>query len=36
LLNPPPPIPPAQVENRPEEARLPHSEGLGGLTEAPV
>jgi cell division protease FtsH len=36
LLNPPPPIPPSPVDNRPEESRLPRPEGLGGLTEAPV
>ena len=34
LINPPPPIPPARVEQRPEDR--PEPEGLGGLTEAPV
>jgi cell division protease FtsH len=34
LINPPPPIPPARIEQRPEDR--PEPEGLGGLTEAPV
>jgi cell division protease FtsH len=34
LINPPPPIPPARIEQRPDDR--PEPEGLGGLTEAPV
>jgi hypothetical protein len=34
LINPPPPIPPARIEQRPEDR--PEPEGLGGLTEAPA
>jgi cell division protease FtsH len=34
LINPPPPIPPARIEPRPDDR--PEPEGLGGLTEAPV
>jgi cell division protease FtsH len=36
LINPPPPISPANRDDRPPEVSRPQSEGVGGLTEAPV
>src|SRR5271165_8543 len=36
LINPPPPISPANREDRPPETARPQSEGVGGLTEAPA
>ncbi len=36
LINPPPPISPANREDRPPETVRPQPEGVGGLTEAPA
>jgi cell division protease FtsH len=36
LINPPPPISPANREDRPPEVTRPQPEGVGGLTEAPA
>jgi cell division protease FtsH len=36
LVNPPPPIAPANRDDRPQEASRPQPEGVGGLTEAPA
>ncbi len=36
LINPPPPISPANRDDRPPETSRPQPEGVGGLTEAPA
>jgi len=36
LINPPPPISPANRDDRPQETTRPQPEGVGGLTEAPA
>jgi cell division protease FtsH len=36
LINPPPPISPANLEDRPPETARPQPEGVGGLTEMPA